>query len=85
MLCCSFWIEVCALLESYVQQVSFGMKGWIDGVGMVNNYLRVFVLQIVYVIKLSDYSTSGTWYLTKVTVSLFKDRPKVGVVFDLNT
>jgi hypothetical protein len=61
------------------------MKGWIDGVGMINYYLRVFVLQIVYVVKFSDYSTSGTWYLTKVTVSLFKDRPKVGVVFDLNT
>jgi hypothetical protein len=61
------------------------MKGWIDGVGMISYYLRVFVLQIVYVVKFSDYSTSGTWYLTKVTVSLFKDRPKVGVVFDLNT
>jgi hypothetical protein len=61
------------------------MKGWIDGVGMVNNYLRVFVLQIVYVVKFSDDSASSTWYLTKVTVSLFKDRPKVGVVFDLNT
>jgi hypothetical protein len=33
------------------------MKGWIDGVGMVNNYLRVFVLQIMYVVELSDYST----------------------------
>jgi hypothetical protein len=61
------------------------MKGWIDGVGMVNDYLRVFVLQIVYVIEFSDYSTSSTWYFTKVTVSLFKYRPKVGVVFDLNT
>jgi hypothetical protein len=61
------------------------MKGWIDGVGMVNNYLRVFVLQIMYVIKFSDNCTTGTWNFTKVTVSLFKDRPKVGVVFDLNT
>jgi hypothetical protein len=61
------------------------MKGWIDGVRMVNNYLRVFVLQIVYVVKFSDYSTSSTWYFTKVTVSLFKNRPKVGVVFNLNT
>jgi hypothetical protein len=61
------------------------MEGWIDGVGMVNNYLRVFVLQIVYVVKFSDYSTTGTWNFTKVTVSLFKDRPKVGVVFYLNT
>jgi hypothetical protein len=61
------------------------MEGWIDGVGMVNYYLRIFVLQIVYVVKFSDYSTSGTWYFTKVTVSLFKDRPKVRVVFDLNT
>jgi hypothetical protein len=52
---------------------------------MVNNYLRVFVLQVVYVVKLSDYSSTGTWNFTKVTVSLFKDRPKVGVVFDLNT
>jgi hypothetical protein len=52
---------------------------------MINNYLRVFVLQIVYVVKFSNYSTSGTWYLTKVTVSLLKNRPKVGVVFDLNT
>jgi hypothetical protein len=47
------------------------MKGWIDGVGIVNNYLRVFVLQIMYVIKFSDYSTTSTWYFTKVTVSLF--------------
>jgi hypothetical protein len=61
------------------------MKGWIDGVGIVNNYLRVFVLQIMYVIKLSDYSTTSTWYFTKVTVSLFKDRPKMAIMFDLNT
>jgi hypothetical protein len=60
------------------------MKGWIDGVGIVNNYLRVFVLQIMYVIKLSDYSTTSTWYFTKVTVSLFKDRPKMAIMFDLN-
>jgi hypothetical protein len=52
---------------------------------MVNNYLRVFVLQVVYVVKFSDYSSTGTWNFTKVTVSLFKDRPKVGVVFYLNT
>jgi hypothetical protein len=61
------------------------MKGWIDGVRVINNYLRIFVLQVVYVVKFSDYSASGTWYFTKVTVSLFKYRPKVGVVFDLNT
>jgi hypothetical protein len=52
---------------------------------MVNNYLRVFVLQIVYVVKFSDYSASSTWYFTKVTVLLFKYRPEVGVVFNLNT
>jgi hypothetical protein len=52
---------------------------------MVNNYLQIFVLQIVYVVKFSDDSTSSTWYFTKVTVSLFKYRPKMGVVFDLNT
>jgi hypothetical protein len=52
---------------------------------MVNNYLRIFVLQVVYVVKFSDNSASSTWYFTKVTVSLFKYRPKVGVVFDLNT
>jgi hypothetical protein len=61
------------------------MEGWIYGVGIVNNYLRVFVLQIMYVVKFSDYSATSTWYFTKVTVSLFKDGPKVGVVFDLNT
>jgi hypothetical protein len=61
------------------------MKGWIDGVWIVDTYLRVFVLQIMYVIEFSDYSTTGTRYLTKVTVSLFKDGPKVGVVFDLNS
>jgi hypothetical protein len=61
------------------------MEGWIDGVGIVNNYLQVFVLQIMYVVKFSDYSTTSTGYFTKVTVSLFKDRPKVGVVFNLNT
>jgi hypothetical protein len=61
------------------------MKGWIDGVGMVNNYLWIFVLQIVYVVKFSNYSTSGTWYFSKVTVSLFKDRPEMRVVFDLNS
>jgi hypothetical protein len=61
------------------------MKGWIYGIGIVNNYLRIFVLQIMYVVEFSNYSTTGTWYLTKVTVSLFKNRPKVGVVFDLNT
>jgi hypothetical protein len=61
------------------------MKGWIYGVGMIYNYLRVFVLQVMYVIEFSDYSTTGTWYFTKVTVSLFKDRPKMGVVFYLNT
>jgi hypothetical protein len=61
------------------------MEGWVYGVGMVNNYLRVFVLQIVYVVKFSDNSTTGTWYFTKVTVSLFKNRPKMRVVFDLNT
>jgi hypothetical protein len=61
------------------------MKGWIDGVGVIYNYLRVFVLQIMYVIKFSDYRTTGTWYFTKVTVSLFKYRPEMGVVFDLNT
>jgi hypothetical protein len=61
------------------------MKGWIDGVGMINNYLQVFVLQIVYVVKFSNHCTTGTWYFSKVTVSLFKDRPKMGVAFDLNT
>jgi hypothetical protein len=61
------------------------MKGWIYGVGIVNNYLRVFVLQIMYVVKFSDYSTTSTGYFSTVTVSLFKDRPKMGVVFDLNT
>jgi hypothetical protein len=60
------------------------MKGWIYGVGMVNNYLRVFVLQIMYVVKFSNYSTTSTWYFTKVTVSLFKNRPEMRVVFDLN-
>jgi hypothetical protein len=60
------------------------MEGWIDGVGVINNYLRVFVLQIMYVIEISDCSTTSTWYFSKVTVALFKDRPKVGVVFDLN-
>jgi hypothetical protein len=61
------------------------MKGWIDGVGMVNNYLWIFVLQIMYVVKFSDYSTTSTGYFTAVTVLLFKDGPKVGIVFDLNT
>jgi hypothetical protein len=61
------------------------MECGIDGVRMINNYLRVFVLQVVYVVKFSDYSSTGTWNFTKVTVSLFKDRPKVGVVFYLNT
>jgi hypothetical protein len=61
------------------------MKGWIYGVGMVNNYLQIFVLQIMYVVKFSDYSTTSTGYFSTVTVSLFKYRPKVGVMFDLNT
>jgi hypothetical protein len=61
------------------------MKGWIDGVGIVNNYLQIFVLQIMYLVKFSDDSTTSTGYFTTVTVLLFKDRPKVGVVFDLNT
>jgi hypothetical protein len=61
------------------------MKGWIDGVGMINNYLRIFVLQIVYVVKFSDNCTTSTGYFTKVTVSLFKDGPKMAIVFYLNT
>jgi hypothetical protein len=61
------------------------MKGWIDGIGIVNNYLWIFVLQIMYVVEFSDNSTTSTGYFTTVTVSLFKDGPEVGVVFDLNT
>jgi hypothetical protein len=52
---------------------------------MINNYLRIFVLQIVYVVKFSDYNAPSTWYFTKVTVSLFKNRPKMAIMFDLNT
>jgi hypothetical protein len=47
------------------------MEGWIYGVGICNNYLRVFVLQIMHVVKFSDYCTTGTRYFTKVTISLF--------------
>jgi hypothetical protein len=60
------------------------MKGWIYRVGMVNNYLQIFMLQIMYVVKFSNYSTTSTWYFTKVTVSLFKNRPEMRVVFNLN-
>jgi hypothetical protein len=61
------------------------MEGWIYGVGIVNNYLRIFVLQIMYVIEFSDYSTTSAGYFTKVSVPLFEDRPKMAVVLDLDT
>jgi hypothetical protein len=38
----------------------------------------------MYVVKFSDNSTTSTGYFTTVTLLLFKDGPKVAVVFDLN-